>query len=242
MKNMQNSVIKDPMSTFVLMKILESAPSRYDWGIRIITCGRLDKIYDRFTSHIKKGQTVLDLGCGTGALTIRAAQKGAKVRGIDINPQMLRIAQERVDESGLRQNVELREMGVAELRAENAESYDVVMSGLCFSELTEDELVYTLKEVKRILKQGGVLLVADEVKPKSIPNKILGWLVRFPLVIITYLIAQTTTSAVDDLPKKIEATGMLIKSISLNRTASFMELIAMKQRKGTQWIESNSLL
>jgi ubiquinone/menaquinone biosynthesis C-methylase UbiE len=220
------------MSTYVFMKILESAPSRYDWGIRILTLGRLNKIYDRLTSHIKKAQTVLDLGCGTGALTLRAAQKGARVKGIDINPQMLAIAQEFVDQADLTQNVELQEMGVAELGAENTETYDVVMSGLCFSELTKDELVYTLKEVKRILKQGGHLLIADEVRPKSILNKILGWLIRFPLLVITYLIAQTTTHAVDDLPKKVETAGMLIKSVSMNRSQSLMELTAMKPRKG----------
>ena len=66
------------MSTYILMKILESIPSRYDRGIYILTLGKLDKIYNRLTSYIKKGQKVLDLGCGTGALTLRAAQKGAK--------------------------------------------------------------------------------------------------------------------------------------------------------------------
>jgi ubiquinone/menaquinone biosynthesis C-methylase UbiE len=220
------------MSTFVFMKILESAPSRYNWGIRILTFGRLNSVYDRLTSHISEGQMVLDIGCGTGALTLRAAQKGARVKGIDINPQMLEIAQELVDDAGLAQNVELREMGVTELEAENPETYDVVMSGLCLSELTEDELVYTLREVTRILKYGGLLLIADEVRPKNVLKKMLNWLTRFPLMIVTYLIAQTTTHAVNDLPEKVEETGMLIRSVSLNRTGSFMELMAMKPGKG----------
>jgi len=117
-----------------LMKILETAPGRYDKGIRILTLGRLGKAYDRLTSHIRKGQKILDLGCGTGALTIRAAQKAAKVKGIDINSQMLEIAQNRAAEANLAQNVELCEMGVAELGGEESESYDIVMSGLWFSE------------------------------------------------------------------------------------------------------------
>ena len=78
------------MSTYVLMKILESAPGRYDAGLRILTLGRLDKAYDRLASHISKGQKVLDIGCGTGALVIRAALQGAFVKGIDINSGMIR--------------------------------------------------------------------------------------------------------------------------------------------------------
>ena len=112
------------MSTYILMKILESAPSRYDKGIRILTLGRLDEAYDRLTSHIKRGQKVLDIGCGTGALTLRAALKGANVKGIDINPQMLEIAKKHAAEAKDEQNVELCEMGVAELGGEEAESYE----------------------------------------------------------------------------------------------------------------------
>lgn len=214
------------MSTFILMKILESAPSRYDQGIYILTLGKLDKVYDRLTSHIKKGQTILDLGCGTGALTLRAAQKGAKVKGIDINAQMLEIAQKQVIKKNLLQNINLCEMGVAELETEKSDSYDMVMSGLCFSELSEDELIFTLKEVKRILKPGGFLHVADEVRPKNILKRILNGIVKFPLVIITYIIAQTTIHSIENLPEKIKESGLLIESVRLNNMENFIEVVA----------------
>ena len=54
--------------------------------------GKYNAAYDRLISHIKRGQNVLDIGCGTGALTLRAANKGARVKGIDLNAQMLEIA------------------------------------------------------------------------------------------------------------------------------------------------------
>lgn len=216
------------MSTYISMKVLESAPSRYDKGIRILTLGKLSKAYDRLASRINKGQRVLDIGCGTGALTLRAAGRGAKVKGIDVNSQMLEIAEKRAREGNLTENMELCEMGVAELERERPESYDVVMSGLCFSELTEDEVVYALKEVKKILKKGGILLIADEVVPKSVPLRILNWLIRFPLVIITYIIAQTTTHAVKNLSEKIKATGLLIESIRMDKMQNFVELVAKK--------------
>ena len=221
------------MSTFILMKILESAPSRYDQGIYILTLGKLDKVYDHLTSHIKKGQTILDLGCGTGALTLRAAQKGAKVKGIDINAQMLEIAQKQIIKKNLLQNINLCEMGVAELETEKSDSYDMVMSGLCFSELSEDELIFTLKEVKRLLKPGGSLHVADEVRPKNILKRILNGIVKFPLVIITYIITQTTIHSIENLPEKIKESGLLIESVRLNNMENFIEVVAKnpKQRE-----------
>ena len=213
------------------MKILESAPSRYDQGIRILTLGKLDKVYNRLTSHIKKGQRILDLGCGTGALTLRAAQKGAKVKGIDINPQMLGIAQKQAIKKNLLKNINLSEMGLAELGNEKSDIYDVVMSGLCFSELTKSELIFTLKEVNRILKPNGLLLVADEVKPKNVPKRILNGILRFPLVIITYLITQTTIHAIDNLTEKIKESGLLIESARLNNIGNFIEVVAKNPKQ-----------
>ena len=213
------------------MKILESVPSRYDRGISILTMGKLDEVYDRLVSHIKQGDRVLDVGCGTGLLTLKAAFKGAIVKGIDINPQMLEIAKKRVEEANLSNIVELSEKGVAELDREKSNYYDAVLSGLLFSELTENELIYTLKEVKRILKPEGCLLIADEIKPKDIFKRILNGLIRFPLMIITYLFAQTTTHAVKDLPDKIRLTGLKLESIQLNYWENLMELIARKTRE-----------
>jgi demethylmenaquinone methyltransferase/2-methoxy-6-polyprenyl-1,4-benzoquinol methylase len=222
------------MSTYVLMKILESAPSRYDRGIRILTLGSLDGAYDRLTSHIERGQRVLDIGCGTGALTIRAAQKDAQVKGIDVNAQMLEIAQERIRETGLSNHVELCEMGVAELGSEEAESYDVVMSGLCFSELTEGELTYTLREAMRILRPGGRLLIADEVSPENTAKRLFNWLIRLPLVVITYIVTQTTTRAVKGLAEKVGRAGFLVESIRLNKIGSFIELVGKKPEGGAE--------
>ena len=222
------------MSTYVLMRILESAPSRYDRGLRLLTLGRLDGVYDHLASHIEEEQRVLDVGCGTGALTVRAALRGARVKGIDVNPQVLEIAQQRIKEANPPQEVELCQIGVAELGAEEAQSYDVVMSGLCFSELTEDELVYALREVERILKPGGTLLIADEVQPASLGKRVLHGLLRFPLALITYLITQTTTSAVKNLPGRIKEAGLCVESVRWSSLDSFMELLARKPAGGAE--------
>ncbi len=88
--------------------------------------------------------------------------------------------------------------------------------------------------MKRILKPGGLLLIADEVRPKSISKRILNWMIRFPLVIMTYLITQTTTNAVKNLPKKIKEVGLLMESVRLSKMENFIELVVRKPKEETK--------
>lgn len=214
--------------TYVLMKVLESAPSRYEKGIQLLTHGSIDVAYDFLAAHIAPEQKVLDIGCGTGALTLRAAAGGAHVVGVDINPEMLAIARAQAESRGLAAQVDLRELGVAELDGEADASYDVVMSGLCFSELSPDERRYALQQAHRLLRPAGLLLIADETPPLDWPRKLLHGLIRIPLAILTYVLTQTTTRAVPQLPELVQMAGFSIRQVRSNRLHDFTALVAEK--------------
>ncbi len=216
------------MSTYVLMRILESAPHRYDLGIRLLTLGRVDRARAHLVRHINPGQQVLDLGCGTGAAALLAAQRGAEVKGIDVNPQMLEIAEARLKDAGLAARVRFVEMGVAELDREAAERYDAVTSVLCLSELSGDELAFTLKHAARVLKPGGFLLIADEVRPEAPAIRVLHALLRAPLAGLTYLLTQQTTHPMTDLSERLVNAGFSIESIQLSGLQSFAEVVARR--------------
>lgn len=53
---------------------------------------------------IQPGDTVLDIGCGTGSFCLRLADTGAQVHGLDLSPEMIRIAREKAEAAGA-QNV-----------------------------------------------------------------------------------------------------------------------------------------
>jgi ubiquinone/menaquinone biosynthesis C-methylase UbiE len=214
------------MSTYVLMRILESAPHRYDLGMRLLTLGGVGRAYDRLAAHVKDGQRVLDVGCGTGALALRMARRGARVKGIDLSAEMLELADQRVREAGLEGRVSLAEMGVAELDGEPRGSYDVVTSGLCLSELSDDEVVYALRQARRVLVPGGLLLVADEVRPRSLLARCLRWLLRTPLVALTWIVTQQTSHAVTDLAGRVRAAGFELLSQQRSGLGDFAEIVA----------------
>ena len=218
------------MSTYVFMKILESAPNRYDKGINLLSFGKLDKAYDRLLAPIQEGQNVLDIGCGTGALTLKAAGRGTRVTGMDINPQMLDIARKRAEALQLTQSIQFLEAGVAEMESIESGTLDVVMSGLCFSELSEDEQTYALKQINRILKPGGLLLLADETIARNFFLKLLSFSVRLTVKTITYILTQTSTHAVRHLPEKVTQAGFQIESTRYNKMQDFIELKAIKPK------------
>ena len=145
------------MFSFVLMKVLESSPKRYDAGMNLISFGRVQKIKRHIVNnYVLEGEKVLDIGCGTATLSIMMAEKGAWVEGFDPAPQMLSIARDKIASAGLTDRIHLVEMGVAQMDTRFLdESFDKVVSTLVFSELSNDEQHYALRECKRILKKNS---------------------------------------------------------------------------------------
>lgn len=203
------------MSTYVYMKILESAPLRYDTGIRLLSLGGVDTMYDEVAAAaVPRGRErpprVLEIGCGTGSLTRALAARGARVTGIDQNPEMLEVARDKTSDLG--DAVDLREMAAVEIddRFEPA-SFDAIASTLALSEMSEDERRYVLRAAARLLVPAGRLVVADEVLPKSRGARAARAVARFPVAVLTYLLTQTSTSAIPDLSELVSGCGFTIE-------------------------------
>lgn len=212
------------------MRVLESAPDRYDRGIHLLTLGQQRAAYNRLAARIEPAWRVLDLGSGTGALALRAATRGAEVVAVDVNPTMLAMAHQKAKAAGLDDRITWREMGVAELDTLSADDFDAVCSGMCFSELTPDERRYALLQAHRLLRPGGLLLLADEIRPRGMAQRLLYAAVRVPLVILTWLLTQTTTHAVPDLVGLIESEGFEVIAVRTALLGAWAEVVARRPK------------
>ncbi|MCJ7544099.1 MAG: arsenite methyltransferase, partial [Phycisphaerae bacterium] len=124
--------------------------------------------------HIREGDVVLDLGSGAGKDVFLAAQKvghAGKVIGVDFTPEMLSLARENAVKfaaaTGLA-NVEFREGHIENLPVEDG-SVDVVISN-CVINLSPDKPA-VFREVHRVLKPGGRMVVADLVLNRPLPPR-----------------------------------------------------------------------
>jgi ubiquinone/menaquinone biosynthesis C-methylase UbiE len=138
----------------------------YDIVTNVMTLGqayRLRKVTVE-QAQIRAGDSVLDVGCGTGEVTLPAktlAREG-KVYGIDPAPEMIAVAKRKAARKGL--EIDFR-VGVIESLPFPDASLDVVTSSLMMHHLPEALKLRGLAEIYRVLKPGGRLLIADFMRP-----------------------------------------------------------------------------
>lgn len=120
---------------------------------------------------IRKGEAVLDIGCGAGIDTIVAAMMvgpEGSVAGIDMVPEMLARARENLRMTDLK-NVIFEEAYGEKLPFADG-GFDVVISNGVFN-LIPDK-AKALSEVVRVLKPGGRLMMADQILVGELPSEI----------------------------------------------------------------------
>jgi len=193
----------------VFMKWLETNPQTYERGIQLLTLGRLRQLRERIAGrYTGPGKRVLEIGCGTGALSQLMAERGATITAIDASPLMLAEAQARISAASLETQVSLRQMDATTLLEHLPPGqFDLIVSSLVFSELPVHQQEYVLRSCRQLLAGDGRLLIVDEIIPASRRVRLLYYLVRLPLVLLTWLLTRTSTLALDGFDDRLVAAG-----------------------------------
>lgn len=107
--------------------------------------------------RLEAGDRLLDVGCGWGALIIRAAEQGAHAVGITLSEKQHAYAQQRIDALGLSSRCEVRLQDYRDLVEVGA--YDKVVSVGMFEHVGLKNLPLYFERMNRLLKAGGAMLM-----------------------------------------------------------------------------------
>jgi len=141
---------------------------------------RISRLYDLLTGaferkyteraltrvNIQEGETVLEIGYGTGHCLKRIAESvgpSGKVYGIDISSSMMEITKKRLEKAGLTDRVELY-CGDASSLPFDDNIFDSVLMTFTLELFDTPEIPKVLEQIKRVLKPGGRLGVASMSK------------------------------------------------------------------------------
>jgi ubiquinone/menaquinone biosynthesis C-methylase UbiE len=175
----------------------------FDHVVRITTRERTSKLKLIEQAGIAAGDSVLDLGCGTGTLAIWLKQRvsEAHVTGLDADPDVLSRARRKAFAAST--PLDFVEASSTELPFPD-QSFDAVLSTLFFHHLRDPEKRKTLTEVARVLRPRGELHVADYGRPQG------------PIMAAAFLIVRafdgfkpTAANARGELPELFRAAGLV---------------------------------
>jgi ubiquinone/menaquinone biosynthesis C-methylase UbiE len=135
----------------------------YDLVVGIISLGRERKFRQAALElvPVEPGMNILDVGCGTGSLTIAAKKEqglDGMLVGIDPSSNMIDLAQKKAEKAGVEIDFQV---GVIEKLEFDDHQFDLVLSSLMMHHLSDGLKVIGLQEICRVLKPGGTLLIIE---------------------------------------------------------------------------------
>jgi ubiquinone/menaquinone biosynthesis C-methylase UbiE len=164
---------------------MEKMVDSYDTYMKRITLGRENSLREMTVelAQIKPADSVLEVGCGTGTLTLaakRQAGPSGRVFGIDIIPGMIDRSQRKAAQA----NVDVTfQLGSIENIPFPDNYFDVVMCSFMIFHMSEKVRLKGIAEIYRVLKPGGRLLVFDLGLPaygisRMIAKVLLGFMLK----------------------------------------------------------------
>ncbi|HEY6020648.1 MAG TPA: class I SAM-dependent methyltransferase [Candidatus Paceibacterota bacterium] len=174
-------------------------------------------------ANIQSNMNVLDLGCGTGTLTIMLKQRvpQASVIGLDGDNEVLNVARSKADHAGM--NIQW-EQGLAYDLPYPADSFDRVISSLVIHHLVSADKVRTFQEIHRVLRPGGEFHMVDFGPPHNRYERVLALFDRW--------LEEAEDNALGRLPGMMQSVGLQQVQETFHLTTIFGSLSMLRAIKG----------
>ncbi len=196
---------------------------RYDFLNHFLSFG-IDRRWRKRAIHILSQvshETILDVACGTGDLSIEALKlKPRKIIGVDISEGMLAKGREKLVRKNLEKIITLVH-GDSEALQFDDETFDAAM--VAFGVRNFEDMNQGLAEILRVLKPGGLLVVLEFSKPRSLVFKKIFNFYFFRILPFIGSLFSKDASAYSYLPESVNTFPDRIDFLDIMRKVGFTD-------------------
>jgi ubiquinone/menaquinone biosynthesis C-methylase UbiE len=147
----------------------------YDLFIDKVFRNTYKTILENIDSDLNLSHNVLEIGTGTGIIPFSIYSKVSAITATDISPEMIRIANQKLIESKIR-NIDFQIQDSYSLTFPD-KSFDIVIASNLFHLLYE--LEKPIKEIKRVLKDNGIFIAPTLCVGENTKSKIIATVIGF---------------------------------------------------------------
>ena len=191
----------------------------YDSYMKKITLGRENSLREMTVNlaQVKSGDCVLEVGCGTGTLTLAAKRQAGqlgKVFGIDVLPEMIEISQGKAVQAKLDVTFQLGNIDNIPFPENH---FDVVMCSFIIFHMSEEVRRKGIAEIYRVLKPQGRLMVLDLALPprpvsRAITKILLGFILKHDLKELLPMMESSGFTGIQISQAKFRVSGFSLLS------------------------------
>jgi len=205
----------------IIKSQMERMVNSYDLYMKRITLGREDALRKMTVNlaQVKEGDCVLEIGCATGTLSLAAKRQAGptgRVFGIDIIPGMIEVSQKKATKAKLDITFQLGNIGDISFPNEH---FDVVMCSFMIFHMSEKVRNNGIKEIYRVLKPKGRLMVLDLALPsrpvsRMIIKLLLGFMIKHDLKELLPVMESSGFSQIEISQAKYRILGLPVLSFA----------------------------
>ncbi len=201
----------------VMKSQMEKMVSSYDAYMKKITLGRERTLRETTVSlaQVKPGDTVLEVGCGTGSLTLAAKRRAGpagKAFGIDIIPGMIEASRSKAAQAG--EDITFQPGSMDDIPFPSNQ-FDVVMCSFMIFHMSDKVRQKGMAEIHRVLKPQGGLLILDLALPpkglsRAIAKALFGGMLQHDLRELLPLMQAVGFSDIETAPANFRILGLSV--------------------------------
>jgi ubiquinone/menaquinone biosynthesis C-methylase UbiE len=206
---------------------MERMVGSYDSYMKLVTLGRERALRRETLEHarLEPGESFLEVGCGTGTLTIAARQlvgPGGSAAGIDAIPAMIELSRRKATRAGV--DIEFRPGSIDALPFAD-HRFDVVAGSFMIFHMSDPVRRNGIREIRRVLRPGGRVLFLDMTEPagalaRKVARRLFGGMLEHDLRELEPVLTESGFSDVTFGRARFRVMGLSVVGFIRGRVAA----------------------